>query len=174
MGTWAIWAALQVAGLYTHYFYVFALAFQILWLWRATRDDRRARIALIGACAATAAAAACWAPMWLRQQAFLANIGHGSLSGLWRPLTLIERLWKLGAELVSPKSVWIQLWVSAIVLASGAFACWGRLRKQPLAQILQNTPAWLRFSALWLACVVGGLLAVDLISNTHRIFPAVI
>lgn len=170
---WAGWALVSVAGLYTHYFYVLALAAHGLWLLVALWGDRRALRAWAVVMVLMGLSLLAWLPMWQAQQAFLAHIGHGSLSGLWKPLTLCERLWKIAAEMLSPKSLWIQLTMTLIFLAAAVRGLWSWLgaQRQEAAR-RANLPFWLGLSASWLVCVVGGLVLVDILSQTHRIFSS--
>jgi uncharacterized membrane protein len=156
--TWVLFALPTLAGLYTQYLYHFVLGFQALYVLLMGRPDRR----FLGKMALTAVVVGLaylpWLPMFQAQQAFLQEVGHGNLKGLWNPVSLIERLWNILTEQIAPKSIPTKILATAIV-AAGLFTAWR-----------QRQPLWLfALGGLWLACIVGGLMGIDLVSQTHRI-----
>jgi len=166
---WGVWFAFglgSLLGLYTHYYYVFVAAFHGVWLisngggrpfsdygkfktWRST-----------GVCFGLLALTLIpWFPMFQAQKAFLSVTGHGNLLGLWHPLSLLERLWSNGLSMLSPKATVIN------ILATGVLAVGTVLGLQKIKN--HNHHLW--FIGLWLLWGLGGLMAVDISSGTHRL-----
>lgn len=160
----ALWFAFlltSIAGVYSHYFYAFILVFHALFmLWRNRAKDFLFRIAgifgLIGFFGLL------WVPMFLEQKAFLEQIGHGNLQGLWNPISLIERTWSNLLAMISPKGTPAKI-LASIIIILGVLLGVRRWKEDKTPDVT------LALCGLWLFCIIGGLIAVDVISQTHRI-----
>lgn len=162
-GTWVGFGLVSVCGLYSHYLYVFILGFQATYaLLRASAllgSDLKPflqKLILtglgIGVCYAP------WLPMFQAQQAFQAEVGHGNLLGLWNPLSLIERLWNILSDLIAPKFLLAKI-LCTLLVGYGGYALWKRPEDRPI----------LLLGGLWLLFIVGGMIGLDLLNQTHRI-----
>lgn len=158
LGTWIFFAFITLLGLYSQYLYQFVLAFQALYVLIYSGREKAFLLKIgvtalfVGLCYWP------WLPMMDTQVAFLHQTGHGTLTGLWNPLSLIERLWQILTDLISPKSLPVKLLAS--LLMGGAVA-WAIVKKQDKPLLV--------LTGLWLLCTVGGLIGIDLMNHTHRI-----
>ncbi len=158
---WFAFLAASIVGVYCHYFYAFILAFHALFMfWQNRTRDFLFRLA--GIFALIALAGLLWVPMFLEQKAFLETIGHGNLKGLWDPVSLIERTWSNLLAMISPKGTPAKIVATAVIVPGLVFGIreWRRNKTPDTVLVL---------CGLWLLCVIGGLIAVDVVSQTHRI-----
>lgn len=167
--TWGAFALFSVLGLYSQYLYNFVLLFQAVFALVAGRQSLGTEFkpfvmrmlltaGVVGGCYLP------WLPMLQAQQAFLAEVGHGNLKGLWNPLSLIERLWNVLTDLMTPKFLVAKIYATLIILF-GAVMAW-RHRARPDQA---TTRLLYLLGGLWLLCLVGGLMGIDLANGTHRI-----
>jgi uncharacterized membrane protein len=155
---WLGFTLFSALGLYTTYLYTFLLGFHIatVFLWAKPHKGFYLPMACCGAILAGLYLP--WLPMYQAQQVFLKTIGHGNLTGLWNPISLIERLWNVLAEQITPKDLPGKLW-STVLITLGLIQGWRLKEARPIVGL----------SLLWLGAIIGGLLWIDLSHQTHRI-----
>ncbi len=152
---WLLFFAGSLLGLYTHYYYLFIAGFHFCWLLINNRDKAKPTLVcfgLLGLCLIP------WLPVFQAQKNFLlTQTGHGNLQGLWEPLKLIERLWNNALSLISPKSTTVKI-LTTLILVIGIWQAFSKKEIKPFY-----------FMGLWLLFGIGGLIAVDVIGDTHRL-----
>ncbi len=157
---WMAFSLLSVLGFYSHYFYGFVLVFHGLWLVAHSLyfKDRAflKKTLLSGFIIALCAIPGLF--LLAEQLQFIKTMGHGNLSGLWNPLSLIERLWNNLTSMISPKDTLTKIFASVIAMLGLVEAFQKKKFSKPLL-----------FAGLWLLVLVGGIVCVDFISDTHRI-----
>lgn len=159
--TWPYWLGFtlfSILGLYTTYLYTFLLGFHILYVLILAKPHKGFFLPM-GLCGFILAMLYLpWLPMYQAQQDFLKTIGHGNLTGLWNPISLIERLWNVLAEQITPKDLFGKLW-STVFIGLGLIQGWRLKEARPIVGL----------ALLWLSAIIGGLLWIDLSHQTHRI-----
>jgi hypothetical protein len=104
-----------------------------------------------------------WWPVFKQQLVFLKAAGHYT-AGLWKPLQLPEKLWRIACEFFMPDNPLgkvIPLIVLVIALGIGLFR-----RKQTTLK-KRAIPYTLAVLLAWLLVVMGGQVAIDLIKHSH-------
>ena len=164
---WVLLAVVLSAGLLTQYFFINVVALCLLILvWRGR--GRKDFIPGMLICSVGVALLAGWsiAKNLPTQMAFMKAGGHYT-SGLWNPVQLPEKLWRIFCEFVMPDSSLGRILPAVILLLAGL--CWLNnilwARKHGEAAP-RGTLAW-RLIWMWLAVIVGGQLAIDLLKDSH-------
>jgi uncharacterized membrane protein len=155
---WLGFTLFSVLGLYTTYLYTFLLGFHILYVIVLARPHKGFYLPMACCGLILGGIYLPWLPMYQAQQEFLKEIGHGNLTGLWNPISLIERLWNVLAEQITPKDLFGKLW-STVLIALGLIQGWRLKEARPIVGL----------ALLWLLAIIGGLLWIDLSHQTHRI-----
>ncbi len=153
-----LFAVLSLLGAYSHYFYGFILIFHGAWavLQSVKSSELRKPLLITGLMIGFFSLPGLW--LLFNQLQFIKTIGHGNLNGLWEPLNLMERLWSNLLSMISPKDTPTKIVVFMLIIGG---VVQGLRKKLPAPPLL--------FAGLWLLILVGGLVSVDLISETHRI-----
>lgn len=161
------------AGLYTQYFFGLFIGFILVYLGWKGRYHRSfllglgITVGLIGLLFFF-----CWLPVFREQLFFLKSAGHYT-AGLWRPLQLPEKLWRILCEFFLPHSPFgkiIPIFLLLIPIRAALFS--KRSKGSPLriftfrALIFDISPA-LTFILFWLIVIIGGQIGIDLIKQTH-------
>ncbi len=163
---WWRWLALGLTlalGLYTQYFFmVFAgFVFAVL-LWQG-RSDKAFLTRLLLTAIFVLLLVLPWWPMFQVQMTFFKNAGHYT-AGLWNPLQLLEKLWRIACEFFLPDSKLGKLAPFLILLAASGGALWQF--KQASEKRLSIAPV-LALILFWLVAVMGGQVLLDVLKNTH-------
>jgi hypothetical protein len=172
---------IHAIGVLCQYLFGLLTASQLAWmLWQAWRhpEARQFWLTRIGwVVLLVGLPMAGWWPSYQAQMAFLHQVGHGNLAGLWKPLSLVERLWSSLADQLFMD--WAVFKVLATVLVLwGLWQLWSPRQVKPSlpendlpsVQSSSNTQRALALLALCgVAGVLLGLIGLDLASQTHRI-----
>lgn len=163
---WLVFISCTLLGLYSHYLYLFVALFHgVTALWFGvgfTRPlNRRFLWPFLLATVLVVLGFSPWLPVMHTQSEFQAMLGHGTLSGLWAPLNMLENLWKGLTELMGPKDMVLKIVVSGVWLLGG-WCLWRRSDRADLRM------AW-AVAGLWLLFSIGGQMGLDLLNDTHRL-----
>lgn len=153
-----LYALLSIAGLYTHYEYVFFLAAQTLFIWYAAPLGRAHKQAWLLTQIAIALACGPWLLVGLSQRQASAEViawVHGELTGAALGATVADKLTKLIA--VPELSFgWVSVGLAYGLLALGA---WSVRARRPLLLLL----------CAWLILPLAGMLLLDKMLAAHAI-----
>lgn len=166
---WRPWLGLALvlaAGLYTQYFFMGFAGFIILYLAWQGRRDKVFLLMAAGLALLVAGLFGPWLGVFKAQMAFFKSVGHYT-AGLWKPLQLPEKLWRIGCDFFLPASPVGKLLPLLILLA----ALFPGL-KQRFSPRCEDTGRFsvspvLLFLLGWLLVVVGGQVALDILKQTH-------
>jgi hypothetical protein len=108
-----------------------------------------------------------WLEIFQEQMAFFKTVGHYTV-GLWSPVRLPEKLWRIVCEFFLPKNGLGKL-IPVLVLVAALLIGWTR-QKNPDSKSLPASrfmsPA-LTLILLWLGLVIGGQVVLDILKNTQ-------
>lgn len=162
------WAGLVLSlavGMYSQYFFATFVAFvYILLLWR------RRNAAFLKAMALSLVALILlglpWLPYFKDQLAFLKSVGHYT-GGLWDPVKLPEKLWRIFSEFLMQESRLGR--IVPLVLFGAAGLSWLN-RWLEARRSGETPPAWrpeLTVILLWIGVIAGGQILIDLLKDSH-------
>lgn len=162
---WVGLALLLTTGLYSQYFFLlFAMFVMGTLLWQA----RREKTFLLGVSACGLLILLLFSP-WLavfrEQLVFLKMAGHYT-SGLWNPLQLPEKLWRILCEFFLPDSDFGKVMPLLVLLGWGGSLWFARKNAAPQAPSGNLSPV-LALLLAWPVFLVGGQIALDLIKHSH-------
>lgn len=162
--SWLQWLALSVllaAGLYTQYFFLLFAVFVAGVLFLQGRKNPRFLLQLVVSALLTGLLMLPWWPYFREQMLFLKAAGHYT-AGLWNPLRLPEKLWRVGCEFFlpySPVGKLLPLLVAGVAVIGGLF-------QKPWRKDFKLSPL-LAFLLVWLVVIVGGQVTLDVLRQTH-------
>lgn len=159
---WLLLALLLAAGLYTQYFF---FLFMVFVLGRLLWQSRYGTAFLTGVLSCGLLIALLFVP-WLgifkQQMAFLAIAGHYT-AGLWNPVQLPEKLWRVFCEFFLPDSKLGKLIPLLILLGWGLSNRFAKKQKKSAAftaPVLGVTLSWLLFLGF-------GQIILDILRDAH-------
>ncbi len=168
-GRFADWLGLVLclaAGMYSQYFFANFVLFVYGWLaWQKRRQPvfLKAMALSLGGLALLGLP---WLPHFSRQLVFVKAVGHYT-AGLWNPLQLPEKLWRIFSEFLLQDSRPGRV----LPLLIFGMAAWPWLRAWRQArQSGDRSPAWppvLGMLLLWMLAVAGGQILIDLLKQSH-------
>lgn len=166
---WLALSLLLATGLYTQYFFVTFAGFILAYLTWQGRKEKGFLLKLAATAGLMVILLLPWLPIFKSQMAFFSTVGHYT-AGLWNPVRLPEKIWRIFCEFLLPKSGLGKL-LPLLVLVSGA-AVWFFARRQTGTQEQKQDPISFLSPALglilaWLALVVGGQVVLDLVKDTQ-------
>lgn len=158
---WVVFAGILAAGFYTQYFFsVFALFIVVALAWFGRKSKRfLGQLALSIGLAALFLAP--WFPAFKAQMAFMKEAGHYT-AGLWNPIKLPEKLWRISCEFFLPQSK-TGKFIPFLVFLLASLA-W--LQRRSWRKAFQWSPVF-AFLTAWILLTVGGQIGLDLIKQTH-------
>jgi uncharacterized membrane protein len=167
---WPAWLGLAMVlamGLYTQYFFVVFAGFVLLYLgWQGRRNTQfLLKLALTAGLVGLLALP--WLDIFQVQMTFFKTVGHYT-AGLWNPVRLPEKLWRIVCEFFLPKNTLGKL-IPLLVLCAALLIGWARRKKtgeKSLPELRFLSPA-LVLILLWLGLVIGGQVALDILKNTQ-------
>jgi hypothetical protein len=171
------WIALVItltAGLYTQYFFALFIAFTMLFLLvlqaKKTKGITRSfMLSWIGIVVGIAVLFLPWLGVFEAQSAFFKLGGHYT-HGLWNPVQLPEKLWRIFCEFLMPGSPIGK--ILPLVALVGAFAP-ARWFNKPsgTTDFKPENSSWalsvVGLTLLWIGVIVAGQMLLDLIKDTH-------
>jgi uncharacterized membrane protein len=106
-----------------------------------------------------------WLPYLAAQKAFLAHAGHYT-HGLWNPIQLPEKLFRVLCDVIAPQSSEIRLWIGALIASLLII----RFRKIS-APITQSTPQPIGayWPTLWLVGLLLAQMCLDITQQSHTL-----
>ena len=165
----------HVIGVLSQYLFGLFTAGQITWmLWFAWRHPSERCYWLTQAGIASTmvgVALLLWWPSYQAQMTFLHEVGHGNLSGLWKPLSLVERLWSSLADQVFWDASLLKI-SATLVIAWGLWSLWkAKPQNEPTPLSQENKPlrALAMMAIISIVMILAGLIGVDVVGETHRI-----
>jgi hypothetical protein len=153
-----LFAVLSVAGLYTHYEYVFLLAAQSIHIWIASTPGRRNKFSWLVTQAAVVAAFLPWLVIGLAQRQSSREI-IAWVRGPLSPSIIIAEIASKMTRLISVPEAPVG-WLSVFV-AYGLFAC-------GLISLRSRRPTLLLL-VLWILFPLGGIVLLDYVLGTRAI-----
>jgi uncharacterized membrane protein len=106
-----------------------------------------------------------WLPYLAAQKAFLAHAGHYT-HGLWNPIQLPEKLFRVLCDVIAPQSSEIRLWIGALIASLVLL----RFRKTTaLARQGSPHPIGAYWPTLWLVGLVLAQMGLDMIQQSHTL-----
>ncbi len=168
---WVLLALLLATGLYTQYFFGLFCAL-IVWLLLVFGGwQKRIWLGTVACGGLVLLLLLPWLPVFREQLVFLKLAGHYT-AGLWNPVQLPEKLWRIFCEFFLPENKAGKLVPLLIFLAWGAG--FGRHRaQQKLSEAVTGerkatvlSPV-LMLILLWLLVLVGGQIGLDLLKDSH-------
>jgi uncharacterized membrane protein len=167
---WLSWLALAMVltmGLYTQYFFMVFAGFVLLYLGWQGRQNQQFLVKLALTAGLVGLLVLPWLEIFQVQMIFFKTVGHYT-AGLWNPIRLPEKLWRIVCEFFLPKNALGKL-IPLVVLGAALLIGWAR-RKKPgeksLPELRFLSPA-LVLILLWLGLVIGGQVALDILKNTQ-------
>jgi uncharacterized membrane protein len=179
---WLGWLALALvlaAGLYTQYFFALFAGFVLAYLLAQGWRDKRVLLKSVLTAGVVGALFLPWLPSFRVQMTFFKSAGHYT-AGLWKPLQLPEKLWRILCEFFLPHNPIgkiLPLIILAISLTAWILHC--RSARTPVGAIVPDDTSprrgglrqWLSpmvaLLLLWLLVVLGGQIGLDLLKYTH-------
>lgn len=154
---WLLLTLMSAVGIYSQYLYGLFLVFLYGYAgWQKRRDAaflKRLGLSALG----VGVLFVPWLPVFKYQMAFFKEGGHYT-QGLWNPVQLPEKLWRTLNEFVMPET-WGK--VLPLLIFGIPLITWFRQgeRRTPVSPVVQ-------IMLLWILCVVGGQVGVDLLKDT--------
>lgn len=162
---WLVLALLLTVGLYSQYFFLlFAVFVMGALLWQVRRD--KAFLPGVLACGLLILLLfSPWMTVFREQLTFLKMAGHYT-SGLWNPLQLPEKLWRIFCEFFLPDNDLGKVMPLLVLLGWGGSLWYARKNGSHQATSGKLSPV-LALLLAWLVFLVGGQIALDLIKDSH-------
>lgn len=196
---WWQWLLLGITltlGLYTQYFFILFAGFIVLFLsvaaWHSPIPKRRFFLNALAMATLIGLLFLPWWPFFQAQMHFFAQAGHYT-AGLWKPLQLPEKLWRILCEFFIPAHPLGKV-LPALIVGISAWMAWGKWNAQTTSESpstktnaattaektlsASNTQSekrpwtrrlspvlWLLLG--WLLVVIGGQVAMDILKHTH-------
>ncbi|WP_373530984.1 hypothetical protein [Vampirovibrio sp.] len=171
---WVLLALILAAGLYAQYFFLlFAVFVFAVLLWRG-RSQKRVWVGSLTCLGLIGLLLLPWASsIFQAQLVFLKLAGHYT-SGLWHPVQLPEKLWRIFCEFFMPGSK-AGKWLPLLILLGWGSSVWcadqrnrnHRLEKNQSLQKPWALSPVLALCLMWLVCLTGEQILLDLLKNTH-------
>jgi uncharacterized membrane protein len=160
---WLALALLLLAGLYTQYFFLNIILLVFGYLTWTGRRNRPFLARLIGTGVVVGIGFLPWWPIFTQQLVFVKAAGHYT-AGLWKPMQLPEKLWRIACEFFMPDNPLgkiIPLLVLLVALGSGY------TQRNNGKGKYAGLSTGLSLLLAWLAVVMGGQVAIDIIKHSH-------
>lgn len=159
---WVLLALLLAAGLYTQYFFFLFMVFVLgRLLWQA-RYGTAFLTGVFGCGLLIALLFVPWLVIFKQQMVFLAIAGHYT-AGLWNPVQLPEKLWRVFCEFFLPDNKIGKLVPLLILLGWGMSAWFVKTRRNTApfaAPVLMIALSWLLFLGF-------GQIVLDILRDAH-------
>lgn len=165
--TWVGLGIVLAAGLYSQYFFAGFAFFILAYLTWLGRKDKRFLLYVAGTGLLIALLLLPWWSVFKEQLTFLKSAGHYT-AGLWRPLQLPEKLWRIACEFLMPDHPLgkvLPLLIGLVSLGIWQLKRGNNVGDNPLNR--QCITSGLVFILLWLLAVVGGQILIDLLKQSH-------
>jgi hypothetical protein len=164
---WGLLALVLSAGLYSQYFFLLFVVFVFAVLFWQGRFQKTVWVGGLVCLVLIGLLLLPWLSVFREQLVFLKMAGHYT-SGLWNPIQLPEKLWRIFCEFFLPDNKAGKWFPLLILLSWGGSAWWDskRNRNHTPRKALVFSPV-LSFSLAWLAFLVGEQILLDLVKNTH-------
>lgn len=157
VGMWILLALVLAAGLYTQYFWFVFAGFILVYLLWNCRANRK-KLLTLGLCGLGVVLLFLpWLPYFQTQMTFLKSAGHYT-SGLWKPLQLPEKLWRIFCEFMIPENSLGK--ILPLIILPLSWLLWWPKRPWKKTHVLG-------FILCWLGVVIGGQVLLDLIKHSH-------
>ena len=167
---WLSWLALALVlamGLYTQYFFLLFTGFVLVYLaWHGLRN-RNFLLKTALTAGMVGALFMPWFSVFQVQMAFFKSVGHYT-AGLWNPLRLPEKLWRIASEFFIPDHPLgkvLPLVILVIILAAGLLI--RQTKERPIQRRFGAISPALGVILLWLLVVIGGQVGLDILKHTH-------
>lgn len=160
---WLALALVLAMGLYSQYFFVLFTGFVFLYLgWQGRRNPgflvkTGLTAALVGLLFLP------WFSVFQAQMTFFKSAGHYT-AGLWNPVRLPEKLWRIASEFFIPDHPLGKI-LPLIILLITVVPAWLQRQKAPQRSALVSSG--LGLILLWLLAVIGGQVGLDILKHTH-------
>lgn len=168
---WGLLSILLAAGLYTQYFFgLFGVLVVVLLLVFGGRH-KRIWVGSLASCCLVLLLLLPWLSVFREQLVFLKLAGHYT-AGLWNPVQLPEKLWRIFCEFFLPENKAGKVVPLLVLLIGGVGSLWRRAQRQQTEAEAGQRNA-LRLSSvlvlilLWLLVLVGGQIGLDLLKDSH-------
>jgi hypothetical protein len=162
---WGLLALVLAAGLYSQYFFLLFVVFVFAVLFWQGRLQKAVWVGGLVCLVLIGVLLLPWMSVFREQLVFLKMAGHYT-SGLWNPIQLPEKLWRVFCEFFLPDSKTGKWLPFLILLGWGGSVWWDAKRNQTRPKAWVFSPV-LAFLLAWLAFLVGEQILLDLVKNTH-------
>jgi uncharacterized membrane protein len=163
---WLALALTLLAGLYTQYFFFNMVVLSLGCLAWCGRHDRRFLARVLGLAVVVGIGLLPWWPVFQVQLGFLKMAGHYT-AGLWKPLQLPEKLWRITCEFLMPDNPLGKVLPLIILVLALASARIQRLQRRKTSPAQPAFPIALGILLAWIGVIIGGQIAIDLIKHSH-------
>lgn len=162
---WVLLALVLAAGLYTQYFFGLFAGFVALVLLFAAWKKQLPWGWALGCGLLTVLLLLPWVPVFREQLGFLKLAGHYT-AGLWSPIQLPEKLWRIVCEFFLPDSKAGKVMPLLVLLIWNALR-YKSAKRTPESTSLTPVSPVLLLIAGWLACLIGGQILLDVLKQAH-------
>lgn len=164
---WWPWLALALVlacGLYTQYFFMWFTGFVLAYLAWQGRQDRGFLLKLAGLAMLVAVLFWPWLDVFKVQMAFFKSVGHYT-AGLWKPLQLPEKLWRIVCDFFLPSSP-VGKGLPLVILVYVILARLVVPKSEMQGKRGFISPVLVLLLG-WLLAIIGGQVALDILKQTH-------
>ncbi|MGE0200731.1 MAG: hypothetical protein AB7P76_07170 [Candidatus Melainabacteria bacterium] len=163
---WVVMSLLSAVGLYSQYFYGFYLVFLYAFaLWMVRPFGPKLRLRVLVSAGLTTLLFLPWLPILLHQLSFFREGGHYTM-GLWNPLHVPEKLWRVFAAFIMPESAIGSIFMLVVCLSVSVVYLRKLFSREAYGRRISYA---VQMALAWMATLIVMQIVLDLVQNTHTL-----